>query len=84
MLPQTQLINEVEISAEKSQMELKLDKRVFNIEKDLANPEITGDRQKLLELSNLHQSQSDRKTELSEKMDGLIEQLMLLEEKMEG
>jgi len=57
---------------------------IKNIEKDLANPEITGDRQKLLELSNLHQSQSDRKTELSEKMDGLIEQLMLLEEKMEG
>ena len=57
---------------------------IKNIEKDLANPDVTGDRQKLLELSNLHQSQSDRKEELTEKMDGLIEQLMLLEEEMEG
>lgn len=30
-------LDEVEIVAERSQMELKLDKRVFNIEKDLAN-----------------------------------------------
>lgn len=33
----SELLEEVEISAERSQMELKLDKRVFNIEKDLAN-----------------------------------------------
>lgn len=34
---ETKQIDEVEIVAERSQMELKLDKRVFNIEKDLAN-----------------------------------------------
>lgn len=34
---QSEQLEEVEIIAEKSQMELKLDKRVFNIEKDLAN-----------------------------------------------
>ena len=33
----TELLDEVEITADRSQMELKLDKRVFNIEKDLAN-----------------------------------------------
>lgn len=33
----TQQIDEVEIVADRSQMELKLDKRVFNIEQDLAN-----------------------------------------------
>ena len=33
----SQLLDEVEITAERSQMELKLDKRVFNIEKDLSN-----------------------------------------------
>ena len=33
----TELLDEVEVTAERSQMELKLDKRVFNIEKDLAN-----------------------------------------------
>ncbi|MEQ8623880.1 MAG: TonB-dependent receptor [Vicingaceae bacterium] len=33
----TQNLDEVEVTAERSQMELKLDKRVFNIEKDLSN-----------------------------------------------
>ncbi|MEQ8910024.1 MAG: outer membrane beta-barrel family protein [Vicingaceae bacterium] len=33
----SQLLDEVEVTAERSQMELKLDKRVFNIEKDLSN-----------------------------------------------
>jgi len=32
-----ELLDEVEVTAERSQMELKLDKRVFNIQKDLAN-----------------------------------------------
>lgn len=32
-----ELLDEVEVTAQRSQMELKLDKRVFNIEKDLAN-----------------------------------------------
>ncbi len=35
--PNSELLDEVEVSAERSQMELKLDKRVFNIQKDLAN-----------------------------------------------
>ncbi len=33
----TELLEEVEITAERSQMELKLDKRVFNVGKDLSN-----------------------------------------------
>lgn len=53
---------------------------IRQIELDLAKPEVTGDRQKLLDLSNKHQVQTDRKAELSEKMDLLIEQLMELEE----
>lgn len=53
---------------------------ISQIEQDLAKPEITADRQKLLELSNQHQAQSDRKKELTEKMDQYIEQLMELEE----
>lgn len=35
--PNTQLLDEVEVVAERSQMELKLDKRVFNVDKNLAN-----------------------------------------------
>ncbi len=35
--PNTKLLDEVEIVEERSQMELKLDKRVFNVEKNLAN-----------------------------------------------
>lgn len=37
MEPNTKLLDEVEVTAERNQMELKLDKRVFNIEKNLAN-----------------------------------------------
>jgi len=37
MSPDSKVLDEVEISAARSQMELKLDKRVFNIEKNLAN-----------------------------------------------
>ena len=35
--PNTKLLDEVEIVAERTQMELKLDKRVFNVDKNLAN-----------------------------------------------
>ncbi|MBD98532.1 MAG: TonB-dependent receptor [Verrucomicrobia bacterium] len=35
--PKAALLDEVEVTAKRSQMELKLDKRVFNIEKDLTN-----------------------------------------------
>ena len=37
LLEKTTTLNEYEVVAEKSSMELKLDKRVFNVEKDLAN-----------------------------------------------
>ena len=37
MVSEAREIDEVEVVADKSQMELKLDKRVFNIEQDLAN-----------------------------------------------
>lgn len=37
MEPNSQILDEVEVVAQRSQMELKLDKRVFNIEKNLAN-----------------------------------------------
>ena len=37
MQTSSQILKEVEINAERNQMELKLDKRIFNIEKDLAN-----------------------------------------------
>ncbi len=37
MRPNSKILDEVEVSAERTQMELKLDKRVFNIEKNLAN-----------------------------------------------
>lgn len=33
----SQLLDEVEVTAERSQMELKLDKRIFNVGKDLSN-----------------------------------------------
>jgi len=35
--PNTKILEEVEVVAERSQMELKLDKRVFNVDKNLAN-----------------------------------------------
>ena len=35
--PKSQELEEVEITGQKNQMEFKLDKRIFNIEKDLAN-----------------------------------------------
>ena len=35
--PKAALLDEVEVTAKRSQMELKLDKRVFNIEEDLTN-----------------------------------------------
>ncbi|MFT5513225.1 MAG: ATP-binding cassette subfamily F protein 3 [Bacteroidia bacterium] len=53
---------------------------IGQIERDLANPEITSDRQRLLDLSSQHQIQSDRKIELSDKMDSLMEELMKFEE----
>ena len=37
MVEDAKLLQEVEITAERSQMELKLDKRVFNVNQDLAN-----------------------------------------------
>lgn len=37
LAPEAELLDEVEVTAKRSQMELKLDKRVFNIESDLAN-----------------------------------------------
>jgi ATP-binding cassette, subfamily F, member 3 len=53
---------------------------VSQIEADLAKPEVTSDRQQLLDLSSQHQIQTERKEELSQKMDGLIEQLMELDD----
>lgn len=46
MQEETKSLQEVEIVAEKSNMELKLDKRVFNVEQDLAN--IGGDASDVL------------------------------------
>ncbi|MFT5725411.1 MAG: ATP-binding cassette subfamily F protein 3, partial [Bacteroidia bacterium] len=57
-----------------------ISKTLKQIETDLANPEITSDRQKLLDLSSQHQIQSDRKTELLAKSEALLEQLMELED----
>jgi outer membrane receptor protein involved in Fe transport len=37
MAPDAQVLQEVEVRAERSQMELKLDRRVFNVGKDLTN-----------------------------------------------
>ncbi|MFY0672747.1 MAG: TonB-dependent receptor [Bacteroidia bacterium] len=37
LIPTTTSLNEVTVEAERSQMELKLDKRVFNVGKDLSN-----------------------------------------------
>jgi len=76
-----QQLRKLEQKIENLEQQVKdITETIQTIEHDLTKPEVTGDRQQLLELSNQHQIQTDRKTELSEKMDQLIEQLMELEE----
>lgn len=50
------------------------------IEADLVKPEVTADRQKLMELSTAHQEKTEEVERLSTALDELIEQLLMLEE----
>lgn len=50
------------------------------IEKDLVKPEVTNDRQKLIDLSQKHQEITDKKEDVMSKIDALMEELLELED----
>jgi ATP-binding cassette subfamily F protein 3 len=75
-----QQIRKLEQRIEKLEADLEREKAILaNIEADLVKPEITSDRQKLMDLSTKHQSQTDQVDQLNAQMDELIEKLLELE-----
>lgn len=78
-----QQIRKLGQQVEKLEKELEgVKAEVENIEEDLVNPEITGDRQKLIDLSTKHQEKSEEAERLSEKLDEALEKLMEAEDQV--
>ncbi len=75
-----QQIRKVEQRIEKLETDLEREKQILtHIETDLVKPEITSDRQKLMDLSTKHESQTELVDQLNNQMDELIEKLLELE-----
>ncbi|MBO6517560.1 MAG: ABC-F family ATP-binding cassette domain-containing protein [Bacteroidia bacterium] len=76
-----QRIRKIEQKIEKLEDQLsKARSELSDVEQDLVKPEVTSDRQKLMDLSTKHQEMTEIVTGLSTEVDQLIEQLLEEEE----